>query len=564
MLKMHLMRGARRLAAGSQLAGRCRIRRVLDGAALQDRPFGEVAMRQISSLLFVSVIVHAAVLALLAAEPRDGNAPPGGGPSPSPPSAVAIRVAENSAQIAAVLADAEGKQPHDFPAWNVFRQAVGDGRAARALFVEMLKTEPDLCAAIGTDAHQLNDVLSRRITALDPAFLIRPPTESVRLIGPRAALGSLAAILLAASQPDITPDFNRDREIEADVSRTGASLGLLGRIAPKLNPDTEKLLKQLMTLWAIREGDPRGIPARLNIARTFKLEDAVLPLAIQIVHRREGIGAPEDRNLETPVTEYAIITVGKTRDRKNIRLLAPYLEDNRRLYMRRDSQIRDLALGYVVELNGGKASDYRMKLQDIDRVFPEGSSAYVFLTVEDRNVGFTRCVKNYKELGLDKPPHFAPATPHHFVFTPEEAENGERPARLTATPDGKIRLDMAGNKARLIDVATGKMIGNELDAGTCSYHDLPEKLTFTCSSFSPDGKFVVTGSKFYRPSQNRDEVPANLGHVQVWDATTGEQLDEQHEPGGSRRDVGSVRSVIFGKDSSTIYYRAERPSWDIS
>ena len=65
-----------------------------------------------------------------------------------------------------------------------------------------------------------------------------------------------------------------------------------------------------------------------------------------------------------------------------------------------------------------------------------------------------------------------------------------------------------------------KPIGKELDAGMWN-EGRDREFTFTCG-FSPDGKYVVTGSRFAKtfPPQE-DTLPTNVGKVQVWDAATG-------------------------------------------
>ena len=47
---------------------------------------------------------------------------------------------------------------------------------------------------------------------------------------------------------------------------------------------------------------------------------------------------------------------------------------------------------------------------------------------------------------------------------------------------------------------------------------VPPAWTFASGSFSPDGKYVVTGSGYYR--EDSGEKPLNIGEVQVWDTAT--------------------------------------------
>src|SRR5207248_1180738 len=99
-------------------------------------------MMRLPCLLVMLATVQSAALAAAMAPPA-GDQPATGKP--------AIQSADRSAQIAAFLADPDGKQPHDVPAWNEYRKTVGEDKVARALFIEMLKAQPNLCAAIGGD-----------------------------------------------------------------------------------------------------------------------------------------------------------------------------------------------------------------------------------------------------------------------------------------------------------------------------------------------------------------------------------------------------------------------------
>ena len=88
---------------------------------------------------------------------------------------------------------------------------------------------------------------------------------------------------------------------------------------------------------------------------------------------------------------------------------------------------------------------------------------YLFQTLEERNQAFAMAIKNSRELGLEKPPKYTPEVPPRFLFVMGTNRGDLRPS-LTS-PDGKMRLELRGNKARVVNVATGKPIGKELDAG---------------------------------------------------------------------------------------------------
>ncbi len=108
-------------------------------------------------------------------------------------------------------------------------------------------------------------------------------------------------------------------------------------------------------------------------------------------------------------------------------------------------------------------------------------------------------------------------------------------------------------------MATGKRIGKELDAGKWNEGPNPE-FTFTCCSFSPDSKCVVTGASFVKKyPPHEDTLDTNVGRVEVWDAATGELVEKNpHGP------TGSIHAVGFNSDGKVIHYDAEKFSLDIS
>ena len=112
----------------------------------------------------------------------------------------------------------------------------------------------------------------------------------------------------------------------------------------------------------------------------------------------------------------------------------------------------------------------------------------------------------------------------------------------------------------MVEVATGKRIGRPiLPAGQAG-----AERTFTCWSFSPDGKYVATGSRFYRRGPGGEVT--NLGRVEVWDAATGSRVAEcgggsdaapRNQADGRKRALGSILSVAFTRDGREVLFISE-------
>jgi hypothetical protein len=477
--------------------------------------------------------------------------------------------ADQSAVIAAFLADADGKQEHDFPAWNDFRQLVGDSQVSRALFAEMLKAEPELCAAVGGGAKRLNELLLNRVHTLaasvrDDSYFIKEGGRTVRY---GFSLNNVAAILFAAGHPNAAINSTNEKDILVLVGSVVTYVDKPGQRKYRRwdNPDPGmKVILQLIGRWVVREGDPKYLANRQHVAMRFRLEDAMLAIALQLLHRPDLDHAFRNGDYEDYATEDAVMLVAEKGKKDDRSVLAPYLEKNRylakdfhELYRKFRPQLRDLALGAIVRLSGVAPEQYGLDSCSLGGRPDPNHPIYLFGSVEQRNRGFDLCVKIFRLLGLDKPPHFTWVP--SFLFVPLADAPDDSITPLHTSPDRKMRLEIAGRKARLLEVSTGKHIGAELDAGVVGRHS-GHPFTFICWSFSPNGKYVVTGCRFWQKADDPKYLPNNVGRLKVWDAATGELLAENPP----RQSMGGILSVAFKEDNRTILFDAESPHWDVS
>jgi len=508
-------------------------------------------MNRTSTFFLLAVISASLPLTASAAEPEKANSSHPGSDAVAPDRETAA-----ASRFAKFVAEAGQEPPEALAAWKDYQRVVGTGKPARQLFAEMVQSEPELCSAVGGDKKKLNELFAKRLAGvLESVATTRLLRDRRQGIWVEIAPGETGAILFLAAHRDIALNATVDDQIQKMLMED-----MIARMREKDRSYTEvrELLMKWMTQWACRDDDIPGFMTRWNVARTFRLNDATETLAVQVLRYPEATRHPGSHYLEDLAIEFGIATVGKLGERKDIPLLTRFLVETRRIFScpeQEDSQLRDMALGGIVKLSGGRPEDYKLEPSDAVSMFGGRTRVYLFASAEARNAGFARCVAHFKELGLDAPPNFTPERVPLFLFEPIKPELAKKLATRQMSPDGKVTLELRGNTARLIDVGTGKQIGKDLQAGTWGTPN--NQFTFACWSFSPDGKSVATGAGFFRKDAGSDG-PDNIGHVQVWDAATGSLLEI------NKHASGRVHTVGFGDDGKTIHYEAEPPQRDIS
>jgi len=201
--------------------------------------------------------------------------------------------------------------PHLESAWSSFARLVGDAPEARELFVEMVRAEPWLVGALSGDIDQLRHQFERRCADVN--------LRRIQHQESRRPIASVAALLLAASQPDCQPSATAIACITACVDERAF-------LAAMEQPDRPAAVERLLAAWV---SDPQSSPAlkRLQLAAQFELIEGV-DVALQII----------DQRLPGPQLQHAVLYLAKTGSTSHLHELELLLNDTTELQSGRRSQ----------------------------------------------------------------------------------------------------------------------------------------------------------------------------------------------------------------------------------
>jgi hypothetical protein len=271
-------------------------------------------------------------------------------------------------RLLAFVDDVEGKVEHDLPGWKRYREAVGDDRAARELFVEMFRAERELLESLERPQDVRDALVNAKIERLQQSLYRGFGAEQQT---PSAA--SLATMLLVTSQGDAKTSIHAgiqmysllSNEPVREVVRTGARM-------PQLH--------KLLAAWVANGITSGGIPQYpLMIALQYDLRESTLELGRKLA---------AEKSTSTSVLPYALLALGKYGDdRTDVKLIEPLLANTTVCHTWHNGrnpepikiEVRDVALAVLVHLTGQEHKAYGFELlQRYDRtLFQVHTCGYV-------------------------------------------------------------------------------------------------------------------------------------------------------------------------------------------
>lgn len=287
----------------------------------------------------------------------------------------AVLEADRQARIAALLADKDGKQDHDLPGWQRYREVAGNDASARAFFAAMHKQDTGLLADLGKSPEKAGELANSACGQLFQKIFGNPSPGTSRELQPV----ELASILLVAG------DARTDMALNA--RNLLANLFYPGPVRSAMRETGSTPFKKLALAWMERQTDD---------------EDAAQQMFF-VVHNldfKEGLGVAvkvaRDHRLKARGLGAALTTIGKLGGKEHRALVEPFLEDKTvvgNFALGRDrgvTEVRDVALAVLVRLTGQDYGAYGFAFASRHKHLELYANFLGFAKDEQRRAAFAR------------------------------------------------------------------------------------------------------------------------------------------------------------------------------
>lgn len=281
--------------------------------------------------------------------------------------------AEYEARINAFAADHEGLGEHDLPGWERYRSLIGEDAAARGLFVEMHRSEPDLLQTSRASKRAASELLNRRCQELYES--IRNPQGDE----PELTTGAVATVLFVGTDAEIDTN-DRSMSYLQSLSYQPAL-----RQAFTAGPRTGAIRK-LLSAWIERHAENSGAYGGMQVGAYYGLEASLKPALFLVAQP----------GTQPSMLTYACLNVARFGNREHRPQLAALLKNENVCYRtQRDGkivevQVRDVALASLVHLTGQDLEDYGYKNVEPNSRSIYNPSSLAFTEASQRDVALKK------------------------------------------------------------------------------------------------------------------------------------------------------------------------------
>jgi hypothetical protein len=254
-----------------------------------------------------------------------------------------VRQHDLQRRLEAFLSGDDGNEGIELPGWQRFEKKYGDGPAARSLFVDIQRADPELMQALESTPRAAGELLIQRTSEFQ---------QQLRLDGQQLSLGQVAASLFVAGDEEV--------KLPAHVQAIVFSQCFQAPFRDvAISPARSEIPRQLMGTL-VRRCDEAAAYQGLNVAYHFQVPEGVV-LAQKTL-------ASKDLNRQPSVQQYALMTIARLGDKSHLPLVDKLLDDNSLLSRSEEAkgdekivyelQMRDAALAAAVILSKQNLQDY--------------------------------------------------------------------------------------------------------------------------------------------------------------------------------------------------------------
>jgi len=255
----------------------------------------------------------------------------------------AITEADLAVRLEAFAADYDGSRGQTLPGWDSFSAQFGSSRAARQIFVEMQRAEPELLEVFSRGGKNVGQVLNERCHAISQNATHGQREELV-------SIGTVASLLLVGSSDEVTVDETPGVQLYSWMIYQPA-FQRNARVGPYA-----VMLKKLLGRWIVK--DSAATVQNLLFAATYELK----PEAVQLATRVLTADPPQ----QGIARQYAMLVVGRFGTKEHVPMMEKLLADATSLGTVQSSvptkqvelQIRDIALAVVLHLTKQNLREY--------------------------------------------------------------------------------------------------------------------------------------------------------------------------------------------------------------
>ncbi len=277
--------------------------------------------------------------------------------------------ADEEQRWSAFIDDVDDTKHYDLPGWSRFRQLVGHDRAARQLFADMDRAEPDLFEAIdkGPDAatRSLDDCIAQEMG--------QAPTQ---IHGANEiSLGSVSAMLFVGSDKHITLSETTAIQLTMILLREPAIRQAIH------SGDQSAAVRRILKAWISHDATANTLYQNLWLAMQLNLKEGIEP-AIHALRQPD-----QARN----VKQIALLLIAKLGDRKDLPDVEAYMNDTSvcaimvtNNQQQVQTQIRDVALAVEIKLEGQDPKSFGFDRLDVNGFSYDLPGLFGFCIAADR------------------------------------------------------------------------------------------------------------------------------------------------------------------------------------